>query len=256
MKIVLLGSGNVATHLGPALLKAKHKIVQVWSRDKGHAKDLATPLKAQAITDLQEVRKDADLYIIAVRDDAILEVANSLHLTNQKVVHTSGSTDINILKGVSEKYGVIYPIQTFSKHKPLDFESVSVLVEGNTPEVASKLYSLASQISGHVQVLDSHKRLALHIAAVFACNFTNYLYTLSEEILAEQQLDFDLLRPLIAETAAKAQQFPPINMQTGPAVRNDMDTVNKHLEFLESKPELYKLYHKLTTDIMNFHHKV
>jgi len=209
MKIVLLGSGNVATHLGHALQGASHQIIQVWSRNEAHADELAYPLDAESITDSRQINPFADLYILAVKDDAIAEVAAQIPLTDQLIVHTSGSTDIHVLEGVSEKFGVIYPVQTFSKEKALDFQAVPVVVEGNTKKVTKELLSLTRQISAHVSELDSSKRKALHIAAVFACNFTNYLYTVSEKILSEEGLDFDLLRPIIAETAAKVQEFSP-----------------------------------------------
>jgi predicted short-subunit dehydrogenase-like oxidoreductase (DUF2520 family) len=251
MKIVLLGSGNVATHLGSALHKAGHKITQVWSRDPGHAEELAITLNAKGITDIKQLDLYADLYILAVKDDAIPGVTAQLSFSDQLIVHTSGSTHIDALTEVSEKYGVIYPVQTFSKHKALDFQSVPVAVEGSDNATKSRLLDLARQISSKVFELDSVKRKALHVAAVFGCNFTNYLYTVSERILVTQGLDFDLLRPMISETAAKAQESSPADVQTGPAVRNDMETINKHLEFLESDPHLRDLYDRLSKGIMN-----
>jgi predicted short-subunit dehydrogenase-like oxidoreductase (DUF2520 family) len=250
MKIVLLGSGNVATHLGLVLQKAGNTIIQVWSQHQAHADELAALLNAVGTMDILQITPDADLYILAVKDDAISKIATKLSLTDQLIIHTSGSTDIHILEGVSKKFGVIYPVQTFSKNKMVDFKAIPVLVEGNTSHVTKKLLSLAGQISGQVMELDSAKRKALHIAAVFACNFTNYLYTLSDKIISEHGLDFNLLRPVIAETASKVQEFSPANVQTGPAIRNDKETIKKHLDYLKRDPELYDLYTKLSEGII------
>jgi predicted short-subunit dehydrogenase-like oxidoreductase (DUF2520 family) len=251
MKIVLLGSGNVAIHLGPALQKAGHAIIQVWSRNKTHAEELAAILNSNSITDIRKIKPDADLYILAVKDDAISETAAQLSLANQLIVHTSGSTDMDILKGVSEKFGVIYPVQTFSKHKTLDFQAIPIAVEGNSLQTTKVLSSLAEQLSGQVLKLDSQKRKALHVAAVFACNFTNYLYSLSEKILSDQGLDFNLLRPMIAETASKVQDSSPSDVQTGPAIRNDVETIKKHLDFLKGNREFRELYDILSRGIID-----
>lgn len=254
MKIVLLGSGNVATHLGRALQQAGHTIIQVWSRNPAHAEELALRLNSEAISDTGRVKSDADLYILAVKDDAIAEVASRLSLKDQLLVHTSGSTDLRVLEDFSGKIGVIYPLQTFSKRRVLDFSNVPVAVEANGPAVTRELLELAGQISRQVFELDSPKRKALHIAAVFACNFTNYLYTLSAEILSRNDLDFSLLRPIIAETAAKVQEAQPADVQTGPAVRNDMETIERHLNFLKDDPLLVELYEKLSQGIIKFYH--
>lgn len=255
MKIVLLGSGNVATHLGTALQEAGHVIIQVWSRDEVHAQQLAALLNTQAVTDFVKIDLHAELYILAVKDDAIGTIASQLPFTDQLLVHTSGAVGMDVLEGVSENYGVIYPLQTFSKSKPLNFKIVPVIVEGNKPEVVEKLLRLAGEISGHTVVMDSEKRKALHVAAVFACNFTNYLYTLSEQILEKEGLDFNLMRPIIMETAEKVQQFSPGQVQTGPGVRNDIETMQRHLDYLKNSPQLHELYQMLSQGIVNFHYK-
>jgi predicted short-subunit dehydrogenase-like oxidoreductase (DUF2520 family) len=147
------------------------------------------------ITDIRKVSAGADLYIIAVKDDTIAEVASQLHLQNELIVHTSGSIHINVLEPASTVYGVFYPLQTFSKNREVNFKDVTLCVEGCTPEVTAKLLSLASQLSGKVVELTSEKRMAIHVAAVFACNFTNFMYALSQKLLADQNLDFELIRP-------------------------------------------------------------
>jgi predicted short-subunit dehydrogenase-like oxidoreductase (DUF2520 family) len=251
MNIVLVGSGNVATQLGRAFKMAGQDIVQVWSRNIDHARELADTLASEAISDLFDVDRNADLYIISVKDEAIKQLAHELKVVDKLIVHTSGSTGIDVLEGSSSKIGVFYPLQTFSKVKSIDFRQIPIAIEGNNPEVASTIHAIADRLSEKVIELSSEQRKALHVAAVFACNFTNHLYALSQELLIGQQLDFDLLRPLITETASKVQLNDPITMQTGPAVRGDQSTMNAHLDLLTEKPELKELYQKLSQSIVN-----
>ncbi len=255
MKVVLIGSGNVATHLGKALKSAGHTILQVWSRNIQNAHELAELLNAKAISSLALLSDAADIYIISVSDDAIPSIAAAFPFSNKLLVHTSGTTGIEVLQRASQRTGVFYPLQTFSKQRPVNFQKIPVAVEGCTAEIESDLKRLAESISENVVVFDSEKRKALHVAAVFACNFTNHLYTLSKEILGASHLNFELIRPLIEETAKKVQNFYPDEVQTGPAVRNDLAIVNKHLEFLKGKPELQALYRDLSQNIINFYQK-
>jgi predicted short-subunit dehydrogenase-like oxidoreductase (DUF2520 family) len=251
MNIVLLGSGNVATQLGRAFKLAGQDIVQVWSRDIEHARELADNLAATAISDFDYLDRKADLYIISVKDEAINELARELKVSNKLIVHTSGSTGIDVLEGSSSKYGVLYPLQTFSKTKVVDFRQIPFAIEGNTPEVTSTIHAIADRLSERVIELSSEQRKSLHIAAVFACNFSNHLYALGQELMKEQNLDFDLLRPLIAETAAKVQSNDPLKMQTGPASRGDQETIDAHLDLLKNNPEIQDIYKKLSQSIVN-----
>lgn len=251
MNIVLLGSGNVATHLGRAFKMAGQSIVQVWSRDISNASELADTLAAEPISEMFDLDRSADLYIIAVKDEAIREVALALDISDKLIVHTSGSTGLDILDGVSSRIGVFYPLQTFSKTKSVDFRQIPIAIEGNTADVTSTIRAIADRLSERVIELSSEQRKALHIAAVFACNFTNHLFALSQELLREQKLDFDLLRPLIAETADKIQMNDPISVQTGPAIRDDKTTIQAHLNLLHDKQELMELYQKLSQSIVN-----
>ncbi|SKB88914.1 Rossmann-like and DUF2520 domain-containing protein [Daejeonella lutea] len=253
MNIVLLGSGNVATHLGRAFKMAGQTIDQVWSRDLEHAKQLADTLASQAIFDIDDINRSADLYIIAVKDSAITELAKSLDLTDKLIVHTSGSTSIDALIGVSDHIGVLYPLQTFSKNKAVDFRQIPIAIEANNPDDLAAIRAIADRISEKVTELSSAQRKALHVAAVFACNFTNHLFAVSQNLLKEENLDFDLIRPLIAETAHKVQLYDPVSVQTGPAVREDMEIINSHLEMLKDQPELQDLYKKLSQSIVNLH---
>lgn len=250
MDIVLLGSGNVATHLGGALVGAGHRVKQVYSRTGEHAQVLAATLGAAATTDLATIDVQADVYIIAVSDDAIAEVAAHLPNTLQgMVVHTAGSIDMAMLAARTAEYGVLYPLQTFSKGKAVDFSTVPLAVEASGKAALVRLEALANGLSKRVFQCDSKQRLSLHVAAVFACNFSNHLYAIAADILGGYGLDFDLIRPLILETAQKVMEHQPKDVQTGPAVRNDVHTIAKHLELLRANPSLAHLYRLISKRI-------
>lgn len=254
MNVVLLGSGNVATHLGLALKAAGHDILQVWSRVNDHASELAEKLSARPVSgELQSLSNAGDIYIMAVSDEVIPVLASRFPFKDKLLVHTSGTTDMAALSEGSLSAGVLYPLQTFSKQKKVNFRNIPVAIEGSSAGITGVLHSLAESISDNVFFLDSQKRLMLHMAAVFACNFSNHLYTIAEEILAKQGLGFDLIRPLIAETAEKVQSFSPSEVQTGPAVRNDEITVHKHLEALKDAAELRHIYEILSQSIKKFY---
>lgn len=243
MDIVLLGSGNVATHLGHALRGAQHRIVQVYSPTETHAKTLADQLAAEVVTDVSSVTADAAVYLIAIKDEAIEEVASRLPEGLPGIVaHTAGSVDQAILASYVARYGVIYPVQTFSKAKEVDFSSVPLAIEASDKRTYEELARLAGTLSTRVFACGSIQRLALHVAAVFACNFTNHLYAIGADILKAQGLDFELIRPLILETAEKAMKHQPKDVQTGPAIRNDQRTIQKHLAFLATNTDREALY--------------
>lgn len=251
MKIVLLGSGNLATHLAPALQKGGHELLQIWSRSKVHAKVLADKLHAEATSELADVNTDADLYLIAVKDDAIREVAEALPINNNHlVVHTSGSSDLAALEGISSRYGVFYPPQTFSKVKEVSFQTTPIAIEGNSAEVLATLRNIAEGLSNKVVEMSSMQRKVLHLAAVFACNFTNHLYHIADQLLAAQGLDFELLRPIILETAEKVQSNRPKDVQTGPAARNDQAIMAKHIQLLAENPGVLALYQDISQCII------
>lgn len=249
MKIVLLGSGNVATHLAKALKSKGEEIVQVYSQNLDNATLLAQSIATEAIGDLNEIKQNADLYIISVKDDAIESVAKSLKHVTGLVVHTSGTTDINILSSQVKKAGVFYPLQTFSKDKEVSFENIPLCIEANDENQLTILKNLAAKMSREVHELNGEKRKVLHLAAVFACNFPNHLYALANKILNQNGLDFDIMRPLIAETADKVMSNLPENVQTGPAIRADENTLNKHLSMLTDMPELQNIYQTLSNSI-------
>ncbi|MFC3559585.1 Rossmann-like and DUF2520 domain-containing protein [Pedobacter jamesrossensis] len=253
MNIVLLGSGNVATHLAIALKAIGENIVQVFSPNFDNAKQLADKVNSEAINQTSEIDSQADLYIISVKDDAIVEVAAGLSKVKGLVVHTSGTTDIKVISSLVNKAGVFYPLQTFSKAKDLNFNNIPLCIEATDSEQLELLNELAHKLSKEVYKLDGEKRKVLHLAAVFACNFTNHLYAMANQLLIKNDLDFDIIRPLIAETANKVLVDLPENVQTGPAVRNDESTMNKHLSMLSDLPELQEIYQTLSTSIKLAH---
>ncbi len=256
MDIVLLGSGNVASHLGRAFKMAGQNIMQVWSPDIAHATELATEVGSEPISDMEDISHSADLYIISVKDDAIPLIAEKLRLQDRLCVHTSGSAGLEVLQKISSRVGVFYPLQTFSKSKAVDFRAIPIVIEANSPEDALIIRAAADRLSERVIELSSEQRNSLHIAAVFACNFTNHLFAIAKQLLEASNMDFELIRPLIAETVDKVRLNDPAEVQTGPAFRNDISTLNAHMEMLRSEPKLMELYNLLSQSIVNFHKQV
>jgi predicted short-subunit dehydrogenase-like oxidoreductase (DUF2520 family) len=247
--IILIGAGNAASHIGLALYNAGYKITQVYSRTKKSAAALAKKTNAEAINDLKKLDLTASIYIIAVKDDAIAEVASQLKLKDKIVVHTSGTASIDVLQNVSKNYGVFYPLQTFSKNKAIDFRAVPICIEANNRSTASSLEYFAKSISSSVQKVNSDQRKIIHLAAVFACNFTNHMYAIAEDILVNNKLSLDVLKPLIEETANKIKSNSPLAMQTGPAIRGDKKTMDAHLKLLSGNKKLKEIYKLMSESI-------
>lgn len=256
MRITIIGSGNVGTHLAAAFKNAGHVIVQIYSPHIHNAELLAYHIKAQAIGNLNDINSDTDIFIISVKDDAVAGIAEALAKHNKIMAHTSGSVDLTALSTFSDMSGVFYPLQTFSKNKSVDFLKVPLCVEGASESVTAELVKLAQTISNNVNKIDSAQRKVLHLAAVFAGNFPNYLYGVAQQLLEKNNLQFDLLRPLILETAMKVQKHMPDEAQTGPAVRNDEKTIGLHQQMLNDEPPLKALYGELSQLIIkNFNAK-
>ncbi|WP_353169755.1 DUF2520 domain-containing protein [Flavobacterium sp.] len=244
IKVILLGSGNVATHLFQAFSKANGvEVVQVFSRTI--SKDFPETLQT---SDFSKITK-ADVYIICVSDSAISSVSSQLLFENRLVVHTSGSSDLNLLDSKNNK-GVFYPLQTFTKNKAVDFSEIPICLEAETISDYTVLEKVAKSISKKVYAISGEQRKALHVSAVFVCNFTNHLYQIGNEICLKNTIPFEILQPLIKETAEKIQSLSPSEAQTGPALRNDQKTIEKHIDFLtnENQKEIYKI---LTKSIQN-----
>jgi predicted short-subunit dehydrogenase-like oxidoreductase (DUF2520 family) len=250
MRITMIGSGNVSTHLAAALKNVGHRIIQVFSPNIGHASLLAYHVGAEATDDISHINAETDLYIIAVKDSAIANIAKQLAVHQRLMVHTSGATALEVLLDATSQAGVFYPLQTFSKERELDFRTVPLCIEGADEAITKQLIELGQTISNNIYPVDSAQRKILHLSAVFACNFPNYLYDVAQKILAKHELDFNLLRPLIRETAEKVQHQFPAAVQTGPAVRNDEQTMAAHLQLLDDDVFLQTLYQLLSEGVM------
>lgn len=247
--IVLIGAGNVGYHLGKQLKECGLNLVQIFSREEAKAKRLSEAIQVPFVTDLRQVITDADLYILAVNDGAIATVADQLKIDNSLVVHTSGATPSTVLAPYFQRFGIFYPLQTFSISKAVDFEQIPICVDASNESDKALLSQIGQQLRSKVYLIDDHQRAILHIAAVFVNNFTNYLFQIGYNILKKENISFDLLRPLIQETAEKVQVHIPLEMQTGPAIRKDEATIERHLEYLEHYPMYQELYYILTERI-------
>ena len=233
MKIVLIGRGRLATNLEHALLSAGHEVASINSRT------------------LEALPLEADVYIVAVKDAALADVirAATKGRESQFFVHTAGSMPMDMFKGLTAHYGVFYPMQTFSKERLVDFNDISVFLETNDAVSMERLKMLSTTLTTHIYELDSEGRKHLHLAAVFACNFVNHCYALSAELLEQHGLPFDVMLPLIDETAGKVHQLHPHDAQTGPAVRYDENVIRMQSALLAADPELQKIYELLSLDI-------
>ncbi|TRX39729.1 Rossmann-like and DUF2520 domain-containing protein [Flavobacterium restrictum] len=247
IKVTIIGSGNVAQHLiNVFLASAQIELVQVFARKKESVLHLLDFDKiVTAYTDL----KEADLYILAVSDGAISTVSSQLPFVNKLVVHTSGNASITALDDKNRK-GVFYPLQTFSKNKPIDFSVIPICLETENPTDFQLIDKVAKSISTAVFTINSQQRKALHVAAVFVNNFTNHLYQIGQDICEEHQIPFGILMPLIQETAQKIKTLSPQDAQTGPARRHDETTIQSHENFLTHDNQIL-IYKILTQSIQN-----
>jgi predicted short-subunit dehydrogenase-like oxidoreductase (DUF2520 family) len=249
MKVSILGAGNVATNLALALKKAGHTIVQIYNRSDDAGQELAHTVAASFTSDISKLQ-EADIYIIAVKDDAIEERAAQLKVADKIVAHTSGTRSMNLLESSSVNYGIFYPLQTMKKNTKVDFRNVPLLIEGSNEETALKLNDFARTISQNVHIVNEVQRQWIHVAAVFANNFTNHLFDLSQNILATHELSFDILKPLILSFVQNLQAHLPAEIQTGPAIRGDRQTIEQHMQLLANDPRLKEIYQMLTNSII------
>lgn len=246
--LVLIGAGNLATQLGCSLAKKGFNIRQIYSYNIENAEALAEKLNAYATDNLKEIQLDADLYIVAVKDAVLLSVIDQMPVVKGVVAHTAGSLSIDMLLKF-DNYGIFYPFQTFSKEREVNFESIPILIESSGVEVQEKLQKFGAKISKTVIQCDSNQRKQIHLAAVFACNFSNHMYAIAHDILQKNDISFDVIKPLIQETAHKVEELSPVKAQTGPAIRNDQNIIDKHLKLLTEDVELTSLYKKITKRI-------
>ena len=253
--VTFIGAGNLATQLALALHNKGIRIIQVFSRTEEAASVLAMKVGASSCTHIPDITSDADILIFALKDTVLEEVASKLPTHKGLWLHTSGSMPMDLFAPYKESYGVLYPLQTFSKTKEVDFSQIPFFLEGSNEKALDTTRQLANILSPHIYFLDSEKRKRLHLSAVFACNFTNHLYSIANEIIRETGIPFSVLLPLIQETAAKVQKLSPLEAQTGPAVRYDENIINKQIEMLKDNPEYQEIYRLLSQSIFHLQKK-
>lgn len=250
MDIVIIGTGNTATVLGRKFKKAGHRIVQVFGRNASAASALAYELGSESTAYWSVVSRQADIYILAVSDIAIAEMIRELQLPEKTVVHTAASVSKDVLQQTTPHYGVLYPLQSLRKNAP-DLPEIPVIIDASDGQTLEQLSTLAGSISEQVITAGDEQRAKLHLAAVFCNNFVNHLFVLMQQYCAVEGLDFELLKPLIRETASRIERVAPTDAQTGPAVRHDASTIRKHLELLQHHPELKAFYEHFTQSIQH-----
>lgn len=250
-KIVVVGSGNIAYHVVRAFRQQGRLVIQLHARKSDRSRQISDQFRVPVITAADKLSKDADLYLLAVKDEAIREVALSLGLRNQLLVHTSGATPLDALSHASSRLGVFYPLQSLTFGKEKDLYGIPICIEASQAGDLDLLKELADAVSGNVWAIDSEKRKHLHLAAVFAANFTHRMYAIASQLLEDQGIPFEILAPLINETTTKAVYRDPRKDQTGPAVRGDMKIIRQHMEMLKDKPAYREIYRLVSESIMN-----
>jgi len=248
-KVVILGAGSVATHLALALGMHGYRISQIYSRTSGSAEMLSLKTNSQFITDLQLLETDADLYIIALKDSVVECLIRKL-VVDGIVVHTSGTLPMSVLKNMSARFGVFYPLQTFSKSRPISFDHLPVCLEASDSETLAVIRQVAETLSDNIYEIDSEQRQYMHLAAVFSCNFSNFMYVAAADILRSRSINFDILIPLIREFFDKVTMMDPWEAQTGPAIREDRGVIGKQMELLDKFPEYKEIYRHITDKIL------
>ncbi len=253
--VSFIGSGNVAFHLAKNMDASGVIIDEIYSPNRDNRELLAKALNAKAIESLASITATSDFYIIAVPDDKVKEVVSSLPPVKGVVAHTSGITPMSVISSRFKNSGVFYPLQTFSKQREVNIATVPFCIEGNTEAAAEKLTALAGKLSRNINAVNSHERKNLHLAAVFVSNFVNHLYHTANTLVEESGLSFDLLLPLIEEVAAKVKTLSPEAAQTGPARRNDKNSIKMHREMLNPHPDFKALYDLITRQIIKQYHE-
>lgn len=254
MKIVFVGAGRLATNLALELYNKSFEIIQVYSRTVESAKALADELNSSYTNKLDEINAEADLYIFSVKDSVLSDIIGQFPSVDGLCVHTSGSIPMKAFEGYMSRYGALYPFQTFSKDRKVEFQEIPFFVESNNENDLTLLHTVCNKISSKVYDLSSEKRQYVHLTGVFACNFVNHMYAISEKILQKEDIPFDVVLPLIDETAAKVHALSPVEAQTGPAIRYDENIINKHIGLIDD-PVLKSIYTLISESIHNFSKK-
>ncbi len=248
MIISIIGSGNTATVLGRIFKEKNHTINEIAGRNKIEVIKLAEELNANACIELKELNKNSDVYIIAVKDNAVAEASAQLKLDEKVVAHTAGSISINILKNTAKNYGVLYSLQSLRKEISY-LPGIPFLIDANNGFTNDILFRLAASVATSVTNADDETRLQYHVSAVIVSNFTNHLFALAKNYCDKTKTDFNLLLPLIDETVNRLHYYEPSAMQTGPAIRNDETTMQKHLQLLNDFPQLKNIYELMSESI-------
>jgi len=248
MKIIFIGAGNLATNLATGLTEKGFTISQVYSRTMESAQSLAGKIGCSATNNVDCIDNDADLYIFSVKDSALEDLLKQIPSNKGIWIHTAGSVPMKIFEKYNSRFGVVYPFQTFSKDRRVDFKCIPTFIEASSPECYEVLQSVFSVISDKVSELSSEKRRYVHLTGVFACNFVNHMYRISGDILKAEGIPFETLLPLIDETASKVYSLSPCDAQTGPAIRFDENIINNHLSLI-TDPEKKEIYRLISEDI-------
>jgi predicted short-subunit dehydrogenase-like oxidoreductase (DUF2520 family) len=251
MRVVIVGAGNVATVLGRLIKSAGHEILQVISRDGSGAWILAKELGCAFADNSGQIDQTADIYLMAVTDTAMAQLDETYHMGDKLVVHTAGAVPKEVLKTITNNYGVLYPLQSLRKQNMDLQQDIPLLIDTNTDASFILLQAFAYSISGNVSKADDELRSKLHVAAVLVSNFSNHLYALAADFCSKEGADFKLLQPLIEETALRLRNYMPDQMRTGPAIRKDIKTLEKHLRLLAPYPAIHTIYLNITDSIMN-----
>ena len=248
--VAIVGSGNVATHLAKAIFNAGVDVKYIYSPTLANSSALASKVNAVAVDCIDKIGRDIDMIIISIKDDSIKEVVWKIKEFDSIIVHTSGGINIDVFDGITDRGGVLYPLQTFSKERDLEFKKVPLFIEARNNETLCEIEEFAKRLSSSVIKADSSRRKTMHVAAVFACNFVNHCYDIASQILEKEGISFDVLLPLIEETTKKISEITPHDAQTGPARRGDSDVMNLHLQQIDSDfiKEIYTLLSKSITD--------
>lgn len=249
--IVIIGAGRVAWNLVPAIKSAGHSILQIFSLHENSCKALGEKAGVPYTSDKSQIRQ-ADLYICCVKDDAISDAVSGIDFGQGIIAHTAGSVEMDVLRPFAKRYGVIYPMQSFSKERSVNFSNIPFYVEGCNEDCHDKLYEFANSLGSRVYDCNSQQRKKLHIAAVFASNFVNHMYAIADKLLTDEGLDFNELLPLIDETAAKVHLLRPKIAQTGPAARHDEKILSTHIDCLDNmEKEIYILISRSIQKLQN-----
>ena len=250
MRVVIVGAGNVATVFGRLMAATGHEIIQVVSSTIASAHSLAIELGCSFSDNLETLDHTADIYIVAITDSALQQIQGSIFLGDKLIVHTAGSVSKQVLSNISTQFGVLYPLQSLRKEQIGGLSPIPLLIDANNQSALATIEKFAFSLSPVVYKVEDEQRFCLHLAAVIVNNFTNHLYTLTAEYCNREGVDFNMLQPIIEETALRLKAQLPGDVQTGPAIRDDRSTLERHMLALSNHPELKIIYQTFTESLL------